>query len=308
MLEKTRSLQLILDLQCNSKCTICGASWPFQPHLSTAQAIERLKGGIQMGLREVVFSGGEVTLRRDLLELIQAARRIGYTSVVLLTNGRRLANSGYLDALAQAGVTAIGISLHGHTAEVHEQITQAPHSFEQAVEGIKAVRSRFQDIPLSVNCVLSGENYRYTADIVCFLVELDVRMVQLTYVVPVGRAKGIYFRPDTPRMSEVLPFVRNGVDSFLAAYHGVPGTSITLAFFPFCVLGDLWRFSGDFSHSMSYFVSEDGKLVLVDDEIARQNLKVKRRECELCRFNTLCDGVWREYIEAMGWIEFKPVL
>ena len=308
MLQRTRSLQLILDLRCNNNCTICGASWPLQPCLDTEQAIQRLQRGIQMDLREVVFSGGEVTLRHDLLELIQAARRLGYTSIVLLTNGRRLANPGYLEALARAGITCIGISLHGHTAEVHERITRSPRSFEQAVAGIKATRSILPEIPLSVNCVLNGDNYRYTVDIVRFLLTLDVRLVQLTYVVPVGRAKGIYFRLDTPSMSDTLPFVRNAVDIFLEDCHGIPGTSITLAFFPYCILRGLERFSGDIGQSMSYFASVNGELFLIDDEVARQNLKAKRSECTLCHFSKLCGGVWQEYVDAKGWTEFVPIV
>jgi MoaA/NifB/PqqE/SkfB family radical SAM enzyme len=308
MLQRTRSLQLILDLRCNNNCTICGASWPLQPCLDTEQAIQRLQRGIHMDLREVVFSGGEVTLRHDLLELIQAARRLGYTSIVLLTNGRRLANPDYLEALARAGITCIGTSLHGHTAEVHERITRSPHSFEQAVAGIKATRSILPEIPLSVNCALNGDNYRYTVDIVRFLLTLDVRLVQLTYVVPVGRAKGIYFQLDTPSMSDTLPFVQNAVDIFLEACHGIPGASITLAFFPYCILRGLERFSGDIVQSMSYFASVNGELFLIDDEVARQNLKAKRLECTLCHFSKLCDGVWQEYVDAKDWTEFVPIV
>lgn len=307
MLEKTRSLQLILDLRCNSNCTLCGASWPFHPNLNTMQAVERLCHGIQIGLREVVFSGGEVTLRHDLIKLIQFARNIGYSSIIVLTNGRRLANSSYLEKLAQAGITSIGTSLHGHTAEVHEHITRAALSFEQTVEGIETVRRRLPALPLSVNCVLNEVNYRYTADIVRFLMSLDVRLVQLTYVVPVGKAKGIYFHSETPGISETLPFIRDSIDIFRSQYNELSNASVTLAFFPFCVLRDLVSFSGEASQSMSYFASESGEFVLADDEISRQDLKTKRTECALCRFDKQCDGIWQEYVAAKGWIEFTPV-
>lgn len=307
MLKKTRSLQLILDLKCNSNCTICGAAWPFRPQLDTMQAINRLQRGVEMGLYEVVISGGEVTLRHDLIELVQIARSLGYASIVLLTNGRRLANPRYLDSLLQAGITSIGTSLHGHISQVHELVTRVHQSFDQVIAGIKTVRSHLPDIPLSVNCVLSGVNYRFSADVVRLLVRLDVRLIQLTYVVPVGKAKGIYFASDTPRISETLPFLKNGIEAFMNEFHARSDASITLAFYPFCVLRDLISFSGEYSQSMSYFASETGEIILVDDEIFRQNLKIKQPECVRCRFNTICDGVWREYVEAKGWAEFLPI-
>lgn len=307
MLGRVRSLQLVLDLQCNNNCTICGASWPFQPHLNTVQAIDRLQRGIEMGLSEVVLSGGEVTLRRDLLTLIQTAREIGYTSVILLTNGRRLAHPAFLQSLLRAGITGIGSSLHGHTPEVHEQITQAPRSFWQAVEGIQAVRHYLPDLPLSVNYVLSMGNYRYTTEVVRLLVGLDVRMIQITYVVPVGRARGIFYQPDMPRMIDTLPFIRDGIDIFLNRYHETPNATIVLAFFPFCVLSGLESFSGDIAQPITYFASEVGNLVAIEEEIARQHLKTKRSECALCRFSAFCDGIWQEYVAARGWAEFTPI-
>lgn len=307
MLKRTQSLQLILDLRCNSNCTVCGASWPFHPNLDTMQAITRLRRGIQIGLHEVIFSGGEVTLRRDLVKLIEIARELGYSSIVLLTNGRLLAKSGYLESLVQAGITSIGTSLHGHEAGVHELITRAPRSFDQTIDGIKAIRLNFPDIPLSVNCVLDGVNYKNVVDVVHLLLRLEVRSLQITYVVPVGKAKGIYFRTGMPRISETVPFIRNAVEVFENHYSIVVGASITLAFFPFCVLGDLASFSADFSQSISYFASETGDLVLIEDEISRQSMKTKRPECASCRFTMLCSGVWQEYIAARGWAEFIPI-
>jgi MoaA/NifB/PqqE/SkfB family radical SAM enzyme len=308
MFEKASSFQLILDLRCNCNCIICGASWPFRPNLSTKEAIDRLQLGIDIGLLEVVFSGGEATLRSDLLELIQIACKIGYTSVILLSNGRCLSDITYLDALAQAGVTGIGVSLHGHTVELHEQITQTPGSFEQTVEGITTLQYHLPGVPLSVNYVICGTNYRFTKDIISFLVQLKVRLIQVTYVVPVGRAIGIYYMPTMPSMSEALPYVRDGVSLFMKTYRKESNASISLAFFPYCILRDLVIFSGDISQSESYFATEIGEIIPVDTEISRQQMKIKRTKCIFCSFYSHCDGVWKEYIDAKGWAEFEPIV
>ena len=38
-------------------------------------------------------------------------------------------------------------------------------------------------------------------------------------------------------------------------------------------------------------------------EIGRQ----KRPECKGCRYDSVCEGVWGNYLAHYGWDEFKPV-
>ncbi|MCS6901817.1 MAG: hypothetical protein NZX77_18885, partial [Polyangiaceae bacterium] len=33
----------------------------------------------------------------------------------------------------------------------------------------------------------------------------------------------------------------------------------------------------------------------------------KRPECIHCRYNPVCEGVWRNYLRRYGWDEFSPV-
>ena len=302
------SLQLILDLACNNNCTICGSSWPFQPNLSTEQALDRLGRGIGCGIKEVVFSGGEVTLRNDIVPLVKAARQLKYETVVVLTNGRRLSDPELTVALLEGGVTRFGLSLYGHTPELHEQVTRVPGSFAQTLQGIATIqRCSNHQTPISANCVIVPSNFRYLADMVELLVSVDIRMIQLTYVVPVGRASRIFSRPDMPTMSETMPYVHKAVELFLSLCCSTPRTSAAVAFYPFCVLSGLEPFSEVLGQAQTYFASDDGNLVPIEHEIDRQKLKVKRPRCNRCSFTDLCDGVWQAYIEARGWSEFSPV-
>jgi len=276
--------------------------------LNTEQALDRLRRGIALGIKEVVFSGGEVTLRGDIVALVRAAKHLGYGTVVVLTNGRRLSNPSLTYALIDNGVTRFGLSLYGHTPQIHEQVTRIRGSFAQTLEGIATIQSYpHRQVPISVNCVISPTNFRYVADIVELLVQVDVRMVQLTYVVPVGRAKGIYYKPDMPSMSQTLQFVRKAIDRFLSHYEAIARSSISVAFYPFCVLRGLEPFSSAIGQTLTYFASEAGELVPITLEISRHQLKVKRNKCSLCNFSSLCDGVWQEYVKAKGWSEFVPI-
>jgi len=62
-----------------------------------------LKKAWEAGIPQVVFTGGEPTLRPDLAELIQEAEKLGLVSG-LLTDGLRFAEKKYLQEILQSGL------------------------------------------------------------------------------------------------------------------------------------------------------------------------------------------------------------
>lgn len=71
--------------------------------LTTAEWAQVLEKAWQFGIPHVTFTGGEPTLRPDLVELVRHAESLGQVCGVL-TDGLRLADHGYLDALLQSGL------------------------------------------------------------------------------------------------------------------------------------------------------------------------------------------------------------
>src|SRR5579863_3506944 len=78
--------------KCNLDCTYCTQKEPevFSDELNTADTLRLLKI-IRRETDSIVFTGGEPTLRGDLDQLLEAARRkLGFRSVMLITNGTLL--------------------------------------------------------------------------------------------------------------------------------------------------------------------------------------------------------------------------
>ena len=71
--------------------------------LTTAEWKTILKKAWEAGIPQVVFTGGEPTLRPDLAELIQEAEKLGLVSG-LLTDGLRFADKSYLQEILQSGL------------------------------------------------------------------------------------------------------------------------------------------------------------------------------------------------------------
>jgi len=77
---------LSLTMRCNSRCAYC-ESWHSReegPELAELEAV--LANLIELGVRELVLTGGEPLLKRDLLPFLQSAHRLGMFQV-LITNG-----------------------------------------------------------------------------------------------------------------------------------------------------------------------------------------------------------------------------
>jgi len=78
--------------------------------LSTAEWQTVLEKAWRAGVPHIIFTGGEPTLRDDLPVLIAKAEQLGQVSG-LLSDGRRLLEQGYLDALLQTGLDHLMILL-----------------------------------------------------------------------------------------------------------------------------------------------------------------------------------------------------
>ena len=110
----------------------------------------------------VVFSGGEITLRRELASWVEAAKEAGAKTVIVQTNGRMLSYKKLARRLIRAGVDVFAVALHGHKAELHDWLTRVDGSFEQAMVGIRNVQSCGGVV--YVNTVITRSNFRHLPD------------------------------------------------------------------------------------------------------------------------------------------------
>ena len=76
------------------------------------------------GVPHVDFTGGEPTLRDDLLELIEYAEDLGMITG-LLTNGVRLADEKFVARLKEAGLDYVQITLESQLEEIHNRMVES---------------------------------------------------------------------------------------------------------------------------------------------------------------------------------------
>jgi len=166
--------------RCNLKCSYCrpGAD-SFCPlahaEVLSFEEIERVaRVAASLGVNKVRLTGGEPLVRRGIPSLIRMLKQIpGIRDLALSTNAVLLEK--YAEALAEAGLTRINISLDTIRPERFRALTGGGQ-LDAALDGIReAVSIGFS--PIKVNAVvMRGVNENEIADMIDFAVETGVQM------------------------------------------------------------------------------------------------------------------------------------
>jgi cyclic pyranopterin phosphate synthase len=155
-----RYLRLSLTDRCNFRCSYCsplGVDDVRDDPLTRGEAARLVGIFARLGVRRVRLTGGEPTLRRDLLDVVRdVAATPGIEEVALTTNGQFLHE---LSApLREAGLTRLNISLDTLDPTKLRALSGKAASLDRIVRGIEtARRSDFASIKVNV-VVVRGVN------------------------------------------------------------------------------------------------------------------------------------------------------
>ena len=170
---------------CNQKCLHCyAAGQPMgeTPELSTEQWKTALALLRKANIPQVTFTGGEPTLRSDLVELVQAA---AWFVTRLNTNGRLL-TPALCQKLYDASLDSVQVTLYSHDKDIHNALVGAD-GFDDTVAGIRAAVAA--GLSVSVNTPLCSLNTAYD-ETLRFVHGLGVRYVTCSGLIPSGGAVG----------------------------------------------------------------------------------------------------------------------
>ena len=126
--------------RCNERCVHCYLDHDDLGEMSTEEIKEVLDQLADAGTFFLTFSGGEVFMRQDFLELVAYARRLLF-NVKVKTNGAMIREREAAE-LRRLGVEQIQISVYSHRPEVHDAITKLPGSLKRTLESIRFLKSQ----------------------------------------------------------------------------------------------------------------------------------------------------------------------
>jgi cyclic pyranopterin phosphate synthase len=152
-------LRLSLTDRCNFRCSYC-SPLPVEHHEDplTRPEVSRLIGLFaRLGVRRVRLTGGEPTLRRDLVEIVRdVASCPGIEEVALTTNGQALAELA--GPLRAAGVKRVNVSLDTLDPDRLLSLAGRAASLDRITAGVAAAAAAgFASLKLNV-VVMGGVN------------------------------------------------------------------------------------------------------------------------------------------------------
>lgn len=133
-------LHLLLADRCNHACQHCYQVQGLKGELTREQVETLLREFRDGGGFVVTFSGGEATLRDDLIPLLAYAHELGLATV-LYTNGFTMTQA-LASAIAACHVWRVEISLYSHEAKEHDAITSTPGSWHKTTQGVRWLRAK----------------------------------------------------------------------------------------------------------------------------------------------------------------------
>src|SRR5438132_5458155 len=168
-----RDLRVSVTDRCNFRCTYCmpreifGRDFAFlrRDELLTFEEIARLaRSFVNLGVEKIRLTGGVPLLRRDLERLVQMLSRIGGLQDLTLTTNGSLLTREKAQALKDAGLNRITISLDSLDDDVFRGMNDVDFPVGRVLDAIDAAADAGL-WPIKIDCVVKrGINDRGIVD------------------------------------------------------------------------------------------------------------------------------------------------
>ncbi len=158
------AVQFNLTRRCNLRCIHCcvgkrngsigNRKGETDQELGLAEIGQILEQLAEAGCLVLTLSGGEVLLRKDLIDIVRCARKLNFV-VKIFTNGTFVGEKE-AKAFRRLHIQQVHVSLYAAKAQVHDEISGITGSWEKTVEGIRLLRGA--GIPVKIKCAIMQQN------------------------------------------------------------------------------------------------------------------------------------------------------
>jgi MoaA/NifB/PqqE/SkfB family radical SAM enzyme len=306
-MKKIKSMNITFGYACNNNCIHCYIGEDSKKQFSdrtTKELKEILIKAKKEHPNQIIFIGGEVTIRKDFFELLQFAKDLDLR-VHLETNGRAFCIKEFAKkTFSIMPDLDIAMSFHHTTPEVQDKITRITGSWEQSVTGIKNMK-KYALKHLTIIPVITKFNYRNIPKLVKFLKKLKVDEIDFTLMRIGGNASKNLDTLFIP-IKEIQPYLFEAIKTGKKL-----GIDVKTYGFPYCTIKNYENhayeinFIHTFLEKETYVFNELHDLI--DWQKERLRLKSKLSQCKSCKYFFICEGVWKEYIDISGTEELTPI-
>jgi len=204
--EAPRNVYWEMTIACDLACQHCraDANPERDPNELTTDEGKALMRSVKELGSMLVLTGGDPLKRPDTLELIEYGRELQLRVAITPSTTPSL-DEATVQRFADLGVAAMGVSLDGPTAELHDGFRNVAGTFDHSMNALKWARER--DIAVQVNTTVTAHTLPHLRAIYDLLREKaspPVKRWSLFMLVPVGRGEqlGIPTAEDVEQLFE----------------------------------------------------------------------------------------------------------
>jgi MoaA/NifB/PqqE/SkfB family radical SAM enzyme len=299
-MKKRDCCEIILNHACDLRCGFCSqADFSTASHMKPADAVRHIYAAKKAGFSRLGFSGGEALLRRDLPQLVKAARKVGFRAVRLQTNGTALAAPAAARKLVKAGLTVCKFTFASHLPAVHDRLVGKSGAFTKSLAGLDNMLAL--KAAVGVNLLVTRANYRSLPETLGFFMRRGAAAFVLIYPLYEGAmARSKNLRVSLPQAG---PFI---VEALRLASAAGLGGEVKALNAPPCVLPGFEGRAAGLYRFNTVVIAADGGARDLDDCVAAS--KLQGAPCARCYFGGTCSGIDRNYLAVFGWKGIRPVL
>jgi MoaA/NifB/PqqE/SkfB family radical SAM enzyme len=290
-----RWLEISADYRCNNRCVGCHSVNDDGPGMSSREIAAHLVRARDRGATKLWLGGGEPTLRRDGLAAAKRARELGYTTVLLQTNGMLLAYPEVARRWVEAGVTEVTFALKGARAATHDRLTRTPGCHELLLQGIAAMAEH--GLPLSGDILAYASNVQEIPEMVGLYAGLGLRRFSVWSLSAVDQGDRD-LSAQVPRLSDVARAVTAAMDAH-------PTLEIVSLHTPPCVVpGSHHRCLFHAAELGLLVVNPGGHSFMLEESAIEGGTFLPR--CAGCSHRATCGGLRADYLAIHGDSEIEP--
>ncbi len=284
---------------CNHFCGFC--SNPTTPYSHTFETMKVLVDDfVERDYFGIILTGGEPTLHPELPDIARYARQQGL-HVRMITNGHKLADERFAEALAEAGLQHAHVSIYSVRPEVEERLRGIPGTLERAFTALDNC-AKF-GITVDINCVINKQNADHLDDNIAYFIEHHPSISHFVWnnLDPsMGRAE-----VNQTDYMHTLAQCEASLNRALKMLHAT-GRTFRVEKMPLCYLTEF-----------GWASTETRKIVKFEERIvhfldAKQTVRQTRwghaytEDCKVCTLRTICGGLF-DRGEGYDTAELYPV-